>query len=156
LKFYAVNFRQGDLLVSENGAATFKVLTTGLPPGGEILRSVPGHENELWIASGNVFLHSKDGGKNFDKLSNVREVSTVGLGKAAPGKDEPAVFIIGSMNGVSGAFRSDDSGATWIYISDPQHGYGTMDHIIGDPRIYGRVYIGTNGRGVRFGDPAKN
>ena len=87
-------------------------------------------------------------------LDHIGNVSAVGFGKAAPGSKYPAVFLIADVGGTPGAFRTDDKGVSWVRITDPQHGYGTMDEIIGDPRIYGRVYIGTNGRGVLYGDPA--
>lgn len=52
-----------------------------------------------------------------------------------------------------GIFRSDDAGRTWIRINDDGHQYAwTGNTITGDPRIYGRVYFGTNGRGVMYGD----
>lgn len=66
-----------------------------------------------------------------------------------------AIYITGKVDGVLGFFRSDDAGATWIRINDDQHGYGAVDSAItGDPRVYGRVYIGTNGRGIIYGDIA--
>lgn len=47
-----------------------------------------------------------------------------------------------------------DAGQTWVRIDDDQHQYGSADvpMIIGDPRIYGRVYVTTGGRGVIYGD----
>jgi xyloglucan-specific exo-beta-1,4-glucanase len=40
-----------------------------------------------------------------------------------------------------------------VRINDDKHQYGNAgDAITGDPRVYGRVYLGTNGRGVVVGD----
>jgi hypothetical protein len=39
-----------------------------------------------------------------------------------------------------------------VRINDDSHQYGWISPIAGDPRIYGRVYLGTNGRGVVYGD----
>jgi len=49
-------------------------------------------------------------------------------------------------------FRSDDGGNTWTALADPQHQYGNITLVSGDPRVYGRVYLGVNGRGVIYGD----
>ena len=51
--------------------------------------------------------------------------------------------------------RSDDKGATWVRINDDQHQWGFCTVIIGDPRVPGRVYIGTGGRGIIMGEPKK-
>jgi hypothetical protein len=37
-------------------------------------------------------------------------------------------------------------------ISDTSHQYGDVTVIQGDPRVYGRLYVGTNGRGVLYAD----
>ena len=50
-------------------------------------------------------------------------------------------------------FRSDDAGATWTEITDPQHQFGLVQAVAGDMRKFGRVSLGTNGRGVFYGDP---
>ena len=73
---------------------------------------------------------------------------------AARGEKFPALFLIGKINDVSGVFRSDDSGNNWTRINDDQHQYGSISHVTGDPRIHGRVYFATSGRGVIYGDPA--
>jgi hypothetical protein len=62
------------------------------------------------------------------------------------------VFINGQIGGVWGLYRSDDQGATWIRINDTQHQYGWIKMIAGDPRVYGRCYVGASGRGVHYGD----
>jgi hypothetical protein len=37
-------------------------------------------------------------------------------------------------------------------MNDPQHQYGNTTLIIGDARVFGRIYMGTNGRGIIYGD----
>ena len=154
--FYAFDPRHGDIFRSVDGGASFTAASINLPTGGEMLRVASHREGDLWLASGNFLMHSEDGGTSFKKIDGLSLVSTVGLGMAAPGKSEPCIYVIAAIGSLQGAFRSDDGGSTWICLTDAQHGFGTMDQIVGDPRIYGRVYIGTNGRGVLFGDPIKN
>jgi xyloglucan-specific exo-beta-1,4-glucanase len=58
------------------------------------------------------------------------------------------------IGGVRGIFRSDDGGRTWVRINDDRHRYAwTGAAITGDPRVYARVYIATNGRGIIVGQP---
>jgi xyloglucan-specific exo-beta-1,4-glucanase len=45
---------------------------------------------------------------------------------------------------------------TWLRLNDDQHEYGRRYRVIaGDPRIFGRVYVGTDGRGIVYGDIAR-
>nr|WP_245946793.1 X2-like carbohydrate binding domain-containing protein [Paenibacillus cellulosilyticus] len=156
-KFYA--FGNGTVYVSTNGGASFTAsAATGLPTTGD-LKTVFGKEGEVWIAGGSDttvygLWHSSDSGATFTKLSNVQEADVVGFGKAATGQTYPAIYTSAKIDGVRGFFRSDDAGASWVRINDDAHQYGVTNSVItGDPRIYGRVYIGTNGRGVIYGDP---
>ncbi|MCS2428528.1 hypothetical protein [Parabacteroides goldsteinii] len=57
------------------------------------------------------------------------------------------------MNGISGFFRSDDAARGWVRINDDDHQYGLVLHISGDPKRYGRVYVGSHGRGIVYADP---
>jgi xyloglucan-specific exo-beta-1,4-glucanase len=54
---------------------------------------------------------------------------------------------------VAGVFRSDNGGTGWVRINDDAHRYGNAgEALAGDPRVYGRVYLGTNGRGILYAD----
>ncbi|EEP74281.1 hypothetical protein MCAG_04608 [Micromonospora sp. ATCC 39149] len=56
-----------------------------------------------------------------------------------------------------GVFRSTGKGATWLRAYDDAHQWGSIGGvgvIAGDPDTYGRVYVGTNGRGLQYGDPS--
>jgi hypothetical protein len=89
------------------------------------------------------------------QVAGVTTAEAIGFGMAkAGGSGYPAVFLAGTVNGVHAIFRSDDGGATWSQISDPQHQYATIQALTGDPRLYGRVYLGTNGLGIVYGDIA--
>ena len=100
---------------------------------------------------------STDGGRSFSKLSSVESASALGFGKAAPGTSYQALYLIGHVKGVAGVFRSTDQGASWVRINDDAHQWGNFAGqriVTGDPDVYGRVYIGTNGRGLQYGDPS--
>jgi photosystem II stability/assembly factor-like uncharacterized protein len=161
LKFYAYDTEAGTIVVSTDGAQSFKAAAGGLPvvkgrwgaaPGK--LVAVPGREGEFWVVANGYLYHFSGAGASVAVTPNV-EAQLVGFGKAAPGRKSPAVFIVGVVSGTEGIFRSDDDGATWVRISDSQHGFGEMRVITGDPRIYGRVYLGTGGRGIIYGDIAR-
>ncbi|RSO51154.1 carbohydrate-binding protein [Streptomyces sp. WAC 06725] len=147
----------GTLYASTDGGATFTARATGLPAGGR-LKAVPGVAGDLWIAGGDQgLLHCTDGGRTFARLTTVKSAAALGFGKAAPGASYQALYMIGTVNDVSGVFRSTDRGATWLRVNDDDHQWGNISGvgvITGDPDTFGRVYIGTNGRGLQYGDPS--
>jgi len=148
-KFYA--FYNGKFYISTDGGLTFTdTKAPQLPKSVNKIKAVPGKEGHVWLAAREGGLwRSTDGGYTFEKLSNVDTAHVVGFGKAAPGQDYMAIYITGKIDNVLGFFRSDDAGKTWVRINDDEHGYGAVDTAItGDPRVYGRVYIATNGRGI--------
>jgi hypothetical protein len=150
-KFYA--FSGGTLYASTNGAATFTAATTGLSGSGRAC-AVFGMEGEVWVAAGANLYHSKTSGTGATRVTTVSQVYSVGFGKAAPGNTYPAVYIIGTVGGIAGVFRSNDQGVSWTRVNDDQHQFGQMDNVAGDEDYYGRVYVTTQGRGVPYGEPA--
>ncbi|QGN47448.1 xyloglucanase [Micromonospora sp. WMMC415] len=151
-RFYAV--KDGRLYTSTNGGASFTAsAASGLPTGNVKLKAVPGREGELWLAGAGGLWRSTDSGASFTRLAGVSTSINVGFGRAAPGRTHPAVFLIGTVDGQHGVFRSDDTGASWVRINDDRHQYGNAgEALTGDPRVHGRVYLGTNGRGILVAD----
>jgi xyloglucan-specific exo-beta-1,4-glucanase len=148
-KFYMVN--GSSLYMSADGGATFKVTNSALPGSGT-LSAAPTFEGDLWLATATGLYRSADSGQSFLQISGVQVAKSIGFGKAANGATYPALYLFGQISGTLTFYRSLDGGATWVQISDAQHQYGNASLIIGDPRIFGRVYIGTNGRGIIYGD----
>ncbi|MFG2374687.1 cellulose binding domain-containing protein [Streptomyces sp. NPDC048504] len=153
-------FKSGHFYVSSDGGATFTTsAATGLPSGDSVrFKALPGTKGDVWLAGGASdgaygLWHSTDGGATFAKLANVDQADTVGFGKAATGSSYQTLYTSAKIGGVRGIFRSTDKGATWTRINDDAHQWGwTGAAITGDPRVYGRVYVSTNGRGVVYGD----
>jgi photosystem II stability/assembly factor-like uncharacterized protein len=160
--FYCFDPREGKLLASTNGASAFvpteaSLLRTqrGGYGGGGALYAVPGLEGDLWLAlRDNGLYHSTNGGSSFARLPGVQAADSLGFGKPAPGVRFPALYLAGGIGSLHALFRSDDAGQGWLRINDDQHQFGYISHVTGDPRVYGRVYFATGGRGVIYGDPA--
>lgn len=157
-KFYG--YGQGKFWISTDGGATFASTSAKeLPQTNDsvVVKAMPGHEGDIWIASGSQGIwHSTNNGETFTKLPNVTDAKSIGFGMAARGQNYMALYAIATIDGIHGIFRSDDRGKTWIRINDNQHQYGSTCCITGDPRIYGRVYFGTNGLGIIYGDLSQN
>ncbi|MGA6222104.1 cellulose binding domain-containing protein [Streptomyces umbrinus] len=153
-------FKSGKFYVSSDGGASFTASSaTGLPSGDSVrFKALPGTKGDVWLAGGASdgaygLWHSTDGGATFTKLSGVEQADTIGFGKAAAGASYQTLYTSAKIGGVRGIFRSTDKGATWTRINDDAHQWGwTGAAITGDPRVYGRVYVSTNGRGVIYGD----
>jgi xyloglucan-specific exo-beta-1,4-glucanase len=164
-RFYAMDFDGRAVFTSDDGGATFAALPTqGLPDSIREdepkdperpwpLLATPGKTRDLWFVARSGLFHSSDGGKEFETVKSKVTVEALAFGKAAQGRDYPALYAIGTHGELRAIWRSDDVGATWLRVNDAAHEYGRRFRTIsGDPRIYGRVYVGTDGRGIVYGD----
>ncbi len=150
--FYIYDNLTGYVYYSTDGGIKF---TSGskLPVDGGSLMAEPGREGRVWLPAPDGLYLSVDSGKNFSPLPPVQAAYQVGFGRALPGRTTPAVFLNGRVDGITGLFRSDDGGKTWIVINNARHQFGWLQVITGDPRVPGRVYLGTSGRGIIYGEP---
>jgi xyloglucan-specific exo-beta-1,4-glucanase len=175
-RFYAVDYAGRKIFVSIDGGFRFApIKTTGLPksiaadapfhrndkdpPTREIqlpFMATPGKRGDLWLVSRHGLYHSQNGGKTFAGVASDLKVSMLAFGKAPAGEVYPALFAVGNKGDLTAIWRSDDAGKTWLRVNDDEHRYfGAFRCIAGDPRIFGRVYVGTDGRGIVYGEPAR-
>jgi len=149
-------FKRGKFWRSEDGGANWKMLALMEDEGTHMIASVPGKAHHVWMSMNFHGLRcSTDGGETWTRLPNVRRAQMFCLGKPAPGQDYPSLFILGAINNTEGYFRSDDRGQTWAAIDLPLQKIGCQPNIMaGDWQVFGRVFVGTNGRGIFYGEPA--
>lgn len=162
-RFYMLDFASAKLFASRDGgrsfhaAATLPDLATARPYNVETpwpLVASPFAAGDLWLNIGGTLHRSRDGGRSFGVASKGLEVKRFALGKPAQGARDPAVFASGTLGGVTGIWRSIDGGASWARVNDDANQWGNRIRVIeGDPRIFGRVYVGTDGRGLLYGEP---
>jgi hypothetical protein len=147
------------------------------------LRIAPETPGTLWLGSDAGLLRSEDGGVTFAPVPGVAAVYAVGFGQPAAGArtagggprdaqamTAPAIYLAGALSGTAeagelaaskgavkagGIYRSLDDGKHWQRIDDAEHRFAWVEQITGDPRVFGRVFLGTNGRGVLVGEPGK-
>lgn len=173
--FYAISLTRGTLYVSSDRGTTFtasQLITPVDPPapgvdargdargGQDRVYAAPGRAGDLWLAAYDGLYHfcrlspaANDRRRYFDRLAGVTEIQAFGFGKAAAGRRYPTLYLAGTVDGQPGVFRSTDEAHSWVRINNDRHQWGLILQITGDPRIYGRVYVGTHGRGILYGDP---
>jgi photosystem II stability/assembly factor-like uncharacterized protein len=162
----------GKVYVSTDGGHTFTLsqgsVNANLAPNASWVTSMavnPNAEGDIWLVDGNTVVHSTDSGATWTKLggfatvaangtmAQVQGASAIALGKAAPGAAySAAVYVVGTMNGQWGVYRSDDGGATWTRFNDDAHQYGGIGVIAADWNTYGRIYFSGTGRGMLYTD----
>jgi len=164
-RFYAIDFAAHRIVRSDDGGAHFHAVAgSGLPKdlsaahvvwreAQDPLLATPGRAGWLWLNLGGQLYRSADAGAHWVRTGQGVAIQYYGLGKAAPGQAWPALYAIGRGQGITAIWRSLDGGATWRRINDDRHQWGLRFRVIsGDPRRFGRVYIGTDGRGIIYGD----
>jgi hypothetical protein len=98
---------------------------------------------------------STNAGKTLTKAGSFTQAYAVGFGAAATSSataaySNPAIYTAATGASGYGFYRSIDNGVTWVLVSNSKHLLGTVNQIVGDPRQFGRFYIGTSGRGIAY------
>jgi xyloglucan-specific exo-beta-1,4-glucanase len=157
---------------STDGGASFQVRSAGysLPcNNGVVIEPEPGAIGRLWLSITQTALddaplyRSTDGAASWTAIDGVEGASLVALGAPAPGRTNPAVYVLGLVGGEEGLFVSDDasalpgaaSAASWSRINPDDLGLLKASSLSADPGIYGRLLIGTSGRGAFVRSPLK-
>ncbi len=127
----------------------------------------PSGEGDVWLTGYNGLYHSTNSGGVFTKVGAVEDSFGISFGAPAPAAAYPAIYLVGHVAADTACvptsplgftvqtqcvYRSTDAGKTFLLINDFNHQYGLFNLIAGDPRVFGRVYFGTNGRGIIVGD----
>jgi len=167
--FYVLqsNHGQRGLYRSTNGGESFELMngtstyawsyTAGI-------RAIPGSQGQVWIFYGRQdgpLQRTLDGGRTIVDVAGVQKAIRLGLGKPAPGRRNPALYLLGTIDGVSGVFRSDDAtatsgnaeDATWVLLSDLTVPVFNGFALEGDGQSYGRVYMGSACGGLWVAQP---
>jgi hypothetical protein len=171
--FYAISLANRTLYYSVDRAVTFTARSFTLSDdpiainpsgrgdnrgGQDRLYAAPGRTGDLWLAAFNGLYHADAAARGtggrfaFARIPDIEEIHAFGFGKRAPHQRYPAMYLVGTVWGQHGIFRSTDEAKRWVRINDDQHQWGLILQITGDPKLFGRVYVGTHGRGIFYGD----
>jgi hypothetical protein len=149
--FYIFDSADGQLETSTNGGVTFTVIQTGLPKSGTLIAAYDA-QGDLWLATGSGLYHATQG-TMLTPVSGITSAWGVAVGAAQSSSQPLTLYLGGQIAAQPGGqlFRSTDGGNTWIRIDDAAHEFGYIDTLQADPRVFGRVYLGTGGRGIVYG-----
>ena len=160
-RFYAVDAQQKKIFASHDGGAHFQPINGAL---GQFaakaahlrLQAAPDASGQLYLSSHDGLVRGSDDGALLATASELTSVGAFGFGMHAPYHSQVTLYAAGKRGDEQGIFRSIDGGQHWQRIDNDTHRYGEISMITGDPRMFGRVYFGTSGRGIVYGDPVEH
>ena len=147
------NWKIADPLFDENGSKV------EIPQYGAAIKTVPYIEGGVWLKSTNGRIYtSYDYGVTWKLLDTITDANSsgccfgFGVGEKGIGKT-PAVYTVGYVDDVFGMYISGNLGKSWIKISpDSLKFFAGIVEVCGDRQQYGRVFVGTGGTGVIYGE----
>lgn len=117
----------------------------------------PLHAGVVYVSLGSEGLFvSRTGGNTFRRVETIDKSLLFGLGAARPGSTDPTLYAYATLPGQTAfrVYRSDDLAMSWKNITTPGITLGNEPTLLkGDRQVYGRVFLGTNGRGLYVGAP---
>lgn len=168
--FYYYDWDDGSFSVSTDHGGSWCVVSQGVLPtwqGNNGLNqwahktrvtTIPGFAKHVWINFNSGLWQSTDGGVTWNQLGNVSKGNLFTFGKTIAGNAYPTLFLYGKANGDTefAYYKSEDEGISWQQINDPSENeiWGGPRLIAGDRNEEGRLYIGTSGLGLIYGDAA--
>jgi len=178
--FYAAN--AGKVYRSTDGGRNFTPLaspTDGKQWGPERIVTMPGKTGDLWYSAEadkgswqshisplpqwEGLYHSTDGGQSWNKIPGVTRCIAFSAGARSP-DGNPALYYYGRNGSAGSAADSDtvycslDNGVTWQSMLDPAGDVRIGDYpmfLQASRQTYGRVFIGTSGRGIFYSTLSK-
>jgi photosystem II stability/assembly factor-like uncharacterized protein len=142
----------GEVYVSNDGGKSWNNPRNSVPFPGYVVDSLVMDRNgRLWAASwglwgGGVIAVSDDGGKSWSRRDAGLEDFSV---RAIAVDPHDADFVV--IGGLTGVYRSTNSGCTWEKISDQEN----VESVAIDPRTRDRIFVGTWRQGYRSDDGGK-
>ena len=153
--FYAGSGAQ--FFVSTDTGTTFvnSTATLGAATAINDIEVNPTLAGDVWVSTDVGIFHSTDFGTTFEKTSGegVTDVYAIALGKGA--NEYWNVYGFMTSGNSTGLHLSTDVGVTWTNIQG-ERGFGTVNTtpLAANKATPGLVFVGTNGRGVFYGEPA--
>lgn len=155
--FYAASANA--FYVSTDGGATFTLkatYTTSTASSPVEIVAHPTKASDVWLSSSTGLFHSTNGGTTWTAISAVTRGYAFSLGAPKTTGGYPAIYLVGVVDAIQGVYKSDDAGVSWVKINDATKWGGAEPNgipVSADLRTYGRVFLGTNGRGIFQASP---
>ncbi len=153
-QFFYAGDGGGKVYVSSNGGVSFTNTATVTGANAALVANYAS-AGDLWMGGGKLY-HSKDFGKTWTAVGPpaLSQVNQLALGMPPPNAQCQTIYINGTIAGTQGIYRSTDGGNKFVRVNDDRHQYGgNISVMTADPRVFGRYYLGTNGRGIIYAQP---
>ncbi|MCZ6771376.1 MAG: hypothetical protein O7G83_05245 [Proteobacteria bacterium] len=154
-RFYL--YADGAFLRSDDGGLTWRTTATLPEDATHFVEAAPGLAGHVWVSLDwkGLFV-SQDGGDTFSKVAVVQRARLFSFGKGRSDRYGPALYLFGRVGADARDYfyRSEDFGITWTRVNTDANPIGNQPNVLrGDRQVFGRVYVGTNGRGIFVGEP---